>query len=204
MDDNELREMDVKVHKALYPALEPELLDGYWYCRKPGAFSMTRVPCYTTDLADWEPVYALKPGWAWSCVEYDQGVLVTLREPSAGAEIDAVVSRAYATGLAAYALGRARCVLQWAEAQPAPAVPGKPAWEEAVKRIAALPKAKKLKKWLRQLDTMSATLEPPSRVWGSGKWQVTFEIGDRILHYEGDTPQEAVAKAYVGWQRFTA
>ena len=42
---------------------------------------------------------------------------------------------------------------------------------------------------------MSATLEPPSRVWGSGKWQVTFEIGDRILHYEGDTPQEAIADA---------
>ena len=75
---------------------------------------------------------------------------------------------------------------------------------DAAQRIAALPKAKKLKKWLRQLDTMSATLEPPSRTWGSLCWTVTFGIGDRILHFDGATPQEAVADAYVGWQAHTA
>jgi hypothetical protein len=121
MDDNELREMDVKVHKALYPALEPELLDGYWYCRKPGSFSMTRVPCYTTDLSAWEPVYALKPGWKWITTEgsWGKGAGYVLVRLDYGGVWDCVedVDENEATGLAAYALGRARCVIAWAEAQ---------------------------------------------------------------------------------------
>lgn len=119
MDNNELREMDVKVHKALYPALEPELLDGYWYYRKPGSFSMTRVPCYTTDLSTWEPVYQLKPEWEWHQDEGVQnGVSVRLYVSNwAYPKYECFVYWHEVTGLAAYALGRARCVIAWAEAQ---------------------------------------------------------------------------------------
>ena len=118
MDDNELREMDVKVHKALYPALEPELLDGYWYCRKPGSFSMTRVPCYTTDLGAWEPVYALRPEWMWDTIEFyghtDTVLFYDVWREDPLPSIEVNVPWDDARGLAAYALGRARCVIAWA------------------------------------------------------------------------------------------
>jgi hypothetical protein len=125
MDENELREMDVKVHKALYPGWRIEKREwthGIDYrAILPGDGPNTwlkdiPLPWYSTDIQDWEPVYALKPGWLWSINELVECVWVTLRVM--GRPYDVVystVATTEATGLAAYALGRARCVIAWAE-----------------------------------------------------------------------------------------
>ena len=125
MDDNELREMDAKVHMALYPEWRIEKREwrhGIDYrAILPGDGPNTwlkdiPLPWYTTDLADWEPVYALKQGWTWDHIEYGDGSYSCLLHPSVSAMfIKQGVLATEATGLAAYALGRARCVIAWAE-----------------------------------------------------------------------------------------
>lgn len=118
MDDNELREMDVKVHKALHPGATFDTYIAPSGKREPESyqdgFPTGEVPHYSTDIGAWEPVYALKPEWRWTQNEHDSAVWVTLFP---GDAFFATVWPEDATGLAAYALGRARCVLQWAEAQ---------------------------------------------------------------------------------------
>ena len=125
MDDKTLREMDVKVQHALYPEHRVELRerrDPYYLVivpdpASPGAWMASNIlPHYTTDIGAWESVYALKPGWLWSINELVECVWVTLRVM--GRPYDVVystVATTEATGLAAYALGRARCVIAWAE-----------------------------------------------------------------------------------------
>ena len=130
MDDNELREMDVKVHKALYPGWRIEKREwrhGIDYrAILPGDGPNTwekdiPLPWYTTDLADWEPIYALKPEWMWDTIEFyghtDTVLFYDVWREDPLPSIEVNVPWDDARGLAAYALGRARCVIAWAEAQ---------------------------------------------------------------------------------------
>ena len=120
MDDNELREMDVKVHRALYPGhvvmLCPEI-DNHgesawlWWENGKGGWD---VPHYTTDITAWEPVYALKPEWRWFQQEEPDATRVVVHTCGEWEFFDVWVEPFEATGLAAYALGRARCVIAWA------------------------------------------------------------------------------------------
>ncbi len=136
MDDNELREMDAKVHMALYPEWRIEKREwrhGIDYrAILPGDGPNTwlkdiPLPWYTTDLADWEPIYALRPEWRWTfeLVTDDEGQCawdVYMAAPVIGAGHYRTYETPYiyereARGWAAVALGMSRCVLQWAEAQ---------------------------------------------------------------------------------------
>lgn len=123
MTEGELRELDAKVHLALYPGWRVEKRDGphgpHYRAILPGDGPNTwlkdiPLPWYTTDIRDWEEVYALKPEWEWS---HDDGlgVLTVLNTGPGAKPVASVVEDFDATGLAAYALGRARCVLAWAE-----------------------------------------------------------------------------------------
>ena len=122
MDDNELREMDVKVQHALYPEWRIEKREwkrGIDYrAILPGDGPNTwlkdiPLPWYTTDIADWEPVYALKPGWMWRIKQAASCVWVSLT--AGDVRITEAVNAGDATWLAAWALGMARCVIAWAE-----------------------------------------------------------------------------------------
>ena len=128
MDDKTLREMDVKVQHALYPEHRVELRerrDPYYLVivpdpASPGKWMASNIlPHYTTDIGAWEPVYALKPGWRWSQDEgVRAGLWVRLHEGFYIVPLyEGFVYAHEATGLAAYALGRARCVIAWSEAQ---------------------------------------------------------------------------------------
>lgn len=127
--EQELRELDIQVHKALYPDDQiGEKRDmkrhstDIWYTRSLKTHNLILpVPHYTTDLAAWD---AIRPEWMWELDELrnDKGeryVDTTLNVPGSPywRDFDAQVYEFEARGLAAYALGRARCVLQWAEAQ---------------------------------------------------------------------------------------
>lgn len=132
MSEQELRELDIKVHRALYPEQRVVIQDGphgpYYRAVTPGDGPNTWVtdiplPWYSTDIQDWEPVYAARPKWWWdqyeaSIIDGERYVEVQLRAYDTPLS-DATV-RVYwheSTGLRAYALGRARCVVAWAEAQ---------------------------------------------------------------------------------------
>lgn len=120
MNEAELRALDVQVHKALYPGSAPEQIDGYWYARKPGSFSMDRVPHYSTDIGAWEPVYALHPEWRWLQSEVTGdgyvAVVTRLQDHARADESQFFVDNSeYPTsGLDRLARGRARCVIAWA------------------------------------------------------------------------------------------
>ena len=130
MNEEELRELDIQVHKALYPEWRIEKREwthGIDYrAILPGDGPNTWVkdiplPWYSTDILDWEPVYKLKPEWWWDQDEHRDAaggryVAVTLRAlvvPWWSFEV--CVYGRESTGIAAYALGRARCVIAWAE-----------------------------------------------------------------------------------------
>lgn len=122
MNERELRELDIQVHEALYPNVTLAVrgwgdIPTHWL----DVGRMVEIPRYTTDIGAWEPVYALKPEWWWDQDEHRDGaggryVAVTMRAlvvPWWSFEV--CVYGRESTGLAAYALGRARCVIAWAE-----------------------------------------------------------------------------------------
>jgi hypothetical protein len=109
MNEQELRELDAKV--LLYPN---DRILGLALYDTPCACGF--LPRYTTDIGAWESVYALKPEWRWS-QDDGLGVLTVLSTEPGVRPFVSVVEDFDATGLAAYALGRSRCVLAWAEVQ---------------------------------------------------------------------------------------
>lgn len=119
---NELRELDALVHRALYPDDDvshilnfgPRLTYVKDRVFRTSSRRWMRLPRYSTDIGAWDAVCALKPEWLWDQAEYlGESVVVGLwwADGDCVAE-DVLVTDA--TGLAAYALGRARCVLAWA------------------------------------------------------------------------------------------
>lgn len=128
MNEKELRELDVQVHKVLWPNESIELGHDTWARDRSGrlpSFFVTRggksvpVPHYSTDIGAWEPVCALmRDLWLWDTREFYGYVDVTLyydiwREDPLPTVTNRVTCDE-ARGLAAYALGRARCVIAWA------------------------------------------------------------------------------------------
>jgi hypothetical protein len=128
MNEQEMRELDVQVHRALYPGVTLAVrgcgnIPTHWV----DVGRMVEIPRYTTDIADWEPIYALRPEWRWTfeLVTDDEGQCawdVYMAAPVIGAGHYRTYETPYiyereARGWAAVALGMSRCVLQWAEAQ---------------------------------------------------------------------------------------
>jgi hypothetical protein len=86
-----------------------------------------------------------------------------------------------------------------AEAQPAPVVPEKPTWEEAVKRMAAereqtAPEPRKPAKWERQLREMGGVVEYNR---DTGQYEAT---GEGVKWYCADTAKAAIAAAWRAWK----
>jgi len=121
MNERELRELDVRVHRALWP--DDSIQVGEQYGRKvaPNEGIVRPIPYYTTDITAWEPVYALKPEWMWTFeqVTGDDGRRawdVYVAAPVPGARCYRTYETPYiyegeASGWAAVALGMARCVI---------------------------------------------------------------------------------------------
>jgi len=123
MNEAELRELDVQVHRALWPEDEVKPGKETWARRGHGklpsffvlkGYKYVPVPHYTTDITAWEPVYALKPEWRWFQQEEPDATRVVVHTCGEWEFFDVWVEPFEATGLAAYALGRARCVIAWA------------------------------------------------------------------------------------------
>ena len=129
MNEIELRELDAQVHRALYPDDDvshilnfgPRLTYVGDRVFRTNSRRWMRLPHYTTDIGAWEPIYALRPEWMWDTIEFyghtDTVLFYDVWREDPLPSIEVNVPWDDARGLAAYALGRARCVLQWAEAQ---------------------------------------------------------------------------------------
>lgn len=122
MNERELRELDIQVHKALWP--NDRILKGEIYFREADGDKSCRsgfVPHYSTDIGAWDAVYALKPEWRWTfeLVTDDEGQCawdVYMAAPVIGAGHYRTYETPYiyereASGWAAVALGMARCVI---------------------------------------------------------------------------------------------
>ena len=114
-NEKETRELDVQVHRALYPGVTLAVrgcgnIPTHWV----DVGRMVEIPRYTTDITAWEPVYALKPEWRWFQQEEPDATRVVVHTCGEWEFFDVWVEPFEATGLAAYALGRARCVVAWA------------------------------------------------------------------------------------------
>ena len=146
MNEQPSRELDVQVHRALWP---DALIERLWVCydydgESPFVVSeedaqnscgeceqdwfyqdnpvllnsFKPIPRYTTDLSAWKDWRRV--GWLWEISEAAPRVQVILRiMPYHGDYIYAEVLYAECGGdhHAAWALGMSRCVLKWAERQ---------------------------------------------------------------------------------------
>jgi hypothetical protein len=117
MNEQELREMDAKVHKALYP---DDMVNEQYVAWRGGVSWIGRVPHYSTDIGAWDAVYALHPEWRWLQSEVTGdgyvAVVTRLQDHALADESQFFVDNSeYPTsGLDRLARGRARCVIAWA------------------------------------------------------------------------------------------
>jgi hypothetical protein len=116
--------LDIRVHKALYPNDDvsqflnfgPRFTYVKDYVFRASSRRWTQVPNYSTDITAWDVVFKLKPEWEW---HHDQGVHsgVSVRLYVSKFAVPVFEGFVYwheAAGLAAWALGMARCVVVWA------------------------------------------------------------------------------------------
>ena len=115
------RDLDAKVHEALYPNVALAVrgrgdIPTHWL----DVGRMVEIPHYSTDLGAWDMVSEQRPSWRWMQLDGDNCVTVTLfgaqphADPRNRYSLRAVVTAFEVVGHAAYALGRARCVIKWA------------------------------------------------------------------------------------------
>jgi hypothetical protein len=128
MSEAELRELDVQVHKALYPDatyVKAGLNDGSALSYYVGYVDRGEVvgyplPRYSTDIGAWDAVCALHPEWRWLQSEVTGdgyvAVVTRLQDHARADESQFFVDNSeYPTsGLDRLARGRARCVIAWA------------------------------------------------------------------------------------------
>lgn len=121
MNEEELRELDVQVHRALWP--NDRILKGEIYFREADGDKSCRsgfVPHYSTDIGAWDAVCALHPEWRWLQSEVTGdgyvAVVTRLQDHARADESQFFVDNSeYPTsGLDRLARGRARCVIAWA------------------------------------------------------------------------------------------
>lgn len=121
-----LRELDARVHKALYPEDRIEKVesrfwgDDYKAIRvyEDGGMHWKIVPGYTRDILIWNAVCVERPSWVWTIQDPLPGdpnprvrVTLTIGDTTYASRI----STARARFLFAWALGMSECVLAWAK-----------------------------------------------------------------------------------------
>jgi hypothetical protein len=128
MSEIELRELDARVHRVLYPGDDvshildfgPRLTYVGERVFRTSSRRWMRLPHYSTDIGAWEPVYALHPEWRWLQSEVTGdgyvAVVTRLQDHARADESQFFVDNSeYPTsGLDRLARGRARCVIAWA------------------------------------------------------------------------------------------
>ena len=122
------REMDARVHQALWPDDEVEFVEAwpgdatwsgwkaYWRCIRNG--QLEHLPHYSTNLAAWDGVSDSR-GWYWYAEEHYDKVHVRLYDGGPLGKVEMYEASVLGTEIpnrhAAWALGMSRCILQWAE-----------------------------------------------------------------------------------------
>ena len=117
------RELDVMVHRALWPddtVVVSDFVQSYRRTIGENPYSevWSTIPAYSTDITAWD---WSRDGWSWDREEC-LGLTIYLfvyEPPNRRKDCEALVPFNYDHPLAAEAFARSLCVLQWAEAKEA-------------------------------------------------------------------------------------
>ena len=112
------RELDVAVHRVLWPDAEIVDKPGYEGVLVDNPSEVWKewraIPAYSTDIMAWD---WSRKGWSWDREEcIDLTICLSVYQPPEGrTDCEASVAFNYDHPLAAEAFARSLCVLQWAE-----------------------------------------------------------------------------------------
>ena len=114
------RELDVAVHRVLWPDAEIVDKPGYEGVLVDNPSEVWKewraIPAYSTDIMAWD---WSREGWYWGAQEYVMGVTAELSIEGLGyiiKEVGDYIPAGQYVPFKAQAFARCMCVLQWAEA----------------------------------------------------------------------------------------